>query len=222
LQWQGSCFAGLRSLASRRHGYLFPDSHVQPRAITAGPDGNLWFTADNGIGRITPSGDATVFSSPAQVSYAVTTGRDGNLWYTDYLNGAIGQVDFSDPTRPDPTQASVNCSPDPVAAGTAATCTATVTDTASSPATPTGTVSFSSTGSGSFSGSGSCALSGSGASGQGQPAESGQRPGRSRGREQGRRLNHPSGGRPISAVSIPVNIASHQLSRRSHDLRLDY
>jgi len=68
-------------------------------------------------------------------------------------------VDFSDPT-----QASVNCSPDPVAAGTATTCTATVTDTASSPSTPTGTVSFSSTGSGSFSGSVSCSLSGSGAS----------------------------------------------------------
>ena len=37
-----------------------------PSGITAGPDGNLWFTEFNGnkIGRITPGGTTTGFSAP--------------------------------------------------------------------------------------------------------------------------------------------------------------
>jgi streptogramin lyase len=36
-----------------------------PFGITAGPDGNLWFTESGKIGRITPSGTITEFSLPA-------------------------------------------------------------------------------------------------------------------------------------------------------------
>src|SRR5690242_13241589 len=36
-----------------------------PEAITRGADGNLWFTEDNALGRITPSGTVTEFSLAA-------------------------------------------------------------------------------------------------------------------------------------------------------------
>jgi hypothetical protein len=62
------------------------------------------------------------------------------------------------------TVTSVSCSPNPVVAGQSTTCTATVTDTASTgPTTPTGTVSFATSGPGFFS-PGTCTLSGSGPS----------------------------------------------------------
>jgi streptogramin lyase len=55
--------------------------------ITAGPDGNLWFTEFNtggpGIGRITTDGVITEFTTPTLASHPVgiTAGPDGNLWY---------------------------------------------------------------------------------------------------------------------------------------------
>ncbi len=72
----------------------------EPSAITAGPDGNLWFTESGAgqIGRITPTGAITEFaegifrnelgSSPS----AITTGDDGNVWFTDGLTGRIGRI----------------------------------------------------------------------------------------------------------------------------------
>jgi len=60
---------------------------------------------------------------------------------------------------PDPTSTAISCARNPMGLNAAASCTATVTDTASSPSNPTGTVSFgSSGGAGSFSGS-TCTLS---------------------------------------------------------------
>ncbi len=58
-----------------------------------------------------------------------------------------------------PTSTGVSCSPSPVVAGNSTTCTATVTDTASSGQTaPRGTVTFSSNGPGSFGNGGTCTL----------------------------------------------------------------
>ena len=57
------------------------------RGITAGPDGNLWFTEQGGnqIGRISPSGTITEFQVPTPRSGlgGITTGPDGNLWFTE-------------------------------------------------------------------------------------------------------------------------------------------
>jgi streptogramin lyase len=67
-----------------------------PRDITAGPDGNLWFTAtrltNSGrigwIGRITLGGQVTEFPLPNQVTNlqptSITKGPDGNLWFVLY------------------------------------------------------------------------------------------------------------------------------------------
>jgi Bacterial Ig-like domain (group 3) len=65
------------------------------------------------------------------------------------------------------TSTTVACTPPSLTLGTGSTtCTATVTDTGSSPTNPTGNVSFTSNGSGNFSGGGSCAPTGN----AGQPS----------------------------------------------------
>ena len=70
----------------------------RPSGIAAGPDGNLWFT-DYGttpaIGRITPGGTITEFSSGLNLGSdpsGIAAGPDGNLWFTDPVKSAIGRV----------------------------------------------------------------------------------------------------------------------------------
>jgi streptogramin lyase len=64
--------------------------------ITAGPDGNVWFTEDvgNKIGRITPSGTITEFPIPTPESQPVSivTGPDGNLWFAEQDSTKIGRI----------------------------------------------------------------------------------------------------------------------------------
>ena len=52
--------------------------------MTVGPDGNIWFTLyySDKIGRITPSGVATVYSvTSGSWPRDITAGPDGNLWF---------------------------------------------------------------------------------------------------------------------------------------------
>ena len=56
--------------------------------ITAGPDGNLWFTDNRGnkIGEISPAtGKVTEYKIPTGGSYpiGIAAGPDGNLWFTE-------------------------------------------------------------------------------------------------------------------------------------------
>lgn len=62
--------------------------------ITAGPDGNLWFTEGSAIGRITPSGQITEFPVPTSqgVPWGITKGPDGNLWFTESFGNKIGRI----------------------------------------------------------------------------------------------------------------------------------
>jgi streptogramin lyase len=68
-------------------------------SITAGPDGNLWFTEIEGgkIGRITPRGTITEFPLRSTCgSYGcgpvgITAGPDGNLWFTEF-NGGVDNI----------------------------------------------------------------------------------------------------------------------------------
>ncbi len=59
-----------------------PSSQIQMIDIAAGPDGNLWFDnlADDGVGRITPSGAVTEFAT-VQPS-VIQNGLDGSLIVT--------------------------------------------------------------------------------------------------------------------------------------------
>jgi streptogramin lyase len=64
--------------------------------ITAGPDGNSWFTEANAnkIGRISPAGAFTEFAIPTFSSGpgGITTGPDGNLWFTEHNGNQIGRI----------------------------------------------------------------------------------------------------------------------------------
>lgn len=65
-----------------------------PGTITAGPDGNLWFTEDSvgGIGKITPSGVITEYGPTASNPIGITAGPDGNVWFTDNNAMMIGRI----------------------------------------------------------------------------------------------------------------------------------
>ncbi len=72
---------------------------ASPEGITAGPDGNVWFTEAGGngaIGRITPTGAITQYTAgltPNSQPTAITAGSDGNLWFTELGNhGRIGRI----------------------------------------------------------------------------------------------------------------------------------
>jgi hypothetical protein len=69
---------------------------TEPAGVTAGPDGNVWFTeeAGNRIGRITPSGTITEFPIPTANSQPVqiVTGSDGNLWFAEQDSLKIGRI----------------------------------------------------------------------------------------------------------------------------------
>src|SRR5947209_20448477 len=61
-----------------------------PVGITAGPDGNLWFTESgrDTIGRMSPAGIITEFSLPSLPTakrdlVSITAGPDGNLWFAE-------------------------------------------------------------------------------------------------------------------------------------------
>jgi|HubBroStandDraft_6_1064221.scaffolds.fasta_scaffold03552_3 virginiamycin B lyase len=62
--------------------------------VVAGPDGALWFTNDNSIGRITTTGTATQFTLPSANSQAneIAVGPDGAFWFTDSGTNEIGRI----------------------------------------------------------------------------------------------------------------------------------
>jgi len=77
-----------------------PAANFQLWAITAGPDGALWFTETNCscIGRITTAGAITEYAAQglsamtfALNPYGITAGPDGALWFTDN-SGRIGRM----------------------------------------------------------------------------------------------------------------------------------
>lgn len=86
----------------------------RPVAITAGPDGNIWFaqvpdfgTPASGIGRVTSFGVVTEFNDEGLTPVDIAAGPDGNLWITQgpgrpvvrrTLDGTT--TEFSDPAVP--------------------------------------------------------------------------------------------------------------------------
>jgi streptogramin lyase len=86
--------------------FPLPASSGIPQAITAGLDGNLWFTectfnsssgkcTDDRIGRITPGGQITEFPplpTPGSEVQHITAGPDGNLWFTEQDGNKIGRI----------------------------------------------------------------------------------------------------------------------------------
>src|SRR6266571_5069926 len=82
--------------ATRITEYWVPTPSSWPSGITAGPDGNLWFTEFDGerIGRITIEGAITEYTVPTLYSgpWGIAPGSDGNLWFTEYDTNLIGRI----------------------------------------------------------------------------------------------------------------------------------
>ncbi|HEY5095903.1 MAG TPA: hypothetical protein VII69_12380 [Candidatus Eremiobacteraceae bacterium] len=80
--------------------------------LTLGPDGNVWFTEQAHIAKITTSGTITEFAyADGNVSNtygAIATGSDGDLWVTEYNDNVIDDVDPSDGSM---TQYPLPCAP---------------------------------------------------------------------------------------------------------------
>jgi virginiamycin B lyase len=64
--------------------------------IVLGPDGNMWFTErSNGcIGRITPSGAITMFSTGVSGTgpVCITVGPDGAMWFGEDIGNGLGRI----------------------------------------------------------------------------------------------------------------------------------
>jgi len=83
----------LRFRGRRRHLRDVPLVRQVPAVqITAGPDGNLWFSLNAGhaIVRMTPTGIANVFPVPnpfvgGSQPEGITVGPDGNIWFADFI-----------------------------------------------------------------------------------------------------------------------------------------
>jgi streptogramin lyase len=71
--------------------FPIPGTTPFPFGITAGPDGNVWFTmlSASKIGRITPSGIMTLFQPPNCPCdlEGIVSGPLGDLWSADNVNG---------------------------------------------------------------------------------------------------------------------------------------
>ena len=82
----------MSTVAIGRHDPGF-SANAQPRGITLGPDGNLWFTefaSPGRIGRITPGGRGDGVHRRRHAGHSrrrqpvgITAGPDGNLWFTE-------------------------------------------------------------------------------------------------------------------------------------------
>ncbi len=90
--------------------YRFPTLTGLPLLgrITAGPDGNVWFTEPGDydhpggkIGRIDPNGNVTEFATPTAGSMpsGITTGPDGNIWFTEPAASKVGKLVLCPPTE---------------------------------------------------------------------------------------------------------------------------
>jgi streptogramin lyase len=62
-------------------------------SVTAGPDGNVWFTdpVAGTVGRITPAGQVTEFPTLGISGGSITAGPDGNLWFVNNVLTVAGR-----------------------------------------------------------------------------------------------------------------------------------
>jgi virginiamycin B lyase len=78
---------------------------AKAQSLVFGPDGNLWFTANNftfegdssGIGRNTPDGEVRQFSLPEGGRTGIgeiAVGAEGNIWFAHTAADAIGRSDL--------------------------------------------------------------------------------------------------------------------------------
>jgi streptogramin lyase len=116
-----------------------------PESISAGPDGNLWFTEPdaNQIGRVTPAGQITLFNVPTAGSKptGIVAGPNGNVWFTEAASRHLGEY-FLTGTPPAPAAPTTTALAVDVGAPQVAQTVRLTATVASAAGTPTGTVTF--------------------------------------------------------------------------------
>jgi streptogramin lyase len=65
----------------------YPVPGAKPEEIAVGSDGNVWFIDKDGVGRITPLGDADLALAALANPTDIAAGSDGNLWVTSSSDG---------------------------------------------------------------------------------------------------------------------------------------
>lgn len=85
------------SASSSAQFVLFPvegEPGRGPRGVCSGPDGNIWYTVDNRVGRMTPSGVLTEIELPTPGSGPgdIVAGPDGNLWFLEESARRVARV----------------------------------------------------------------------------------------------------------------------------------
>lgn len=85
---------GAMTMTGTPSDYVISESSAWPSSIANGPDGNIWITDGDGIARVTPSGDVTVFplATPNNTADSIVAGPDGNLWFVDEGANKIGRI----------------------------------------------------------------------------------------------------------------------------------
>jgi streptogramin lyase len=81
------------------HVYPVPEnSLIGMTGLASGPDGNLWYTSGQWVGRMTPGGVVTRFPFPPDFAYTegyplpIAAGPDGNLWAFDVAHGNLWRI----------------------------------------------------------------------------------------------------------------------------------
>jgi virginiamycin B lyase len=71
--------------------YTIPTASSYPWDITAGPDGNMWFTEAGAkqVGVVTPTGAITEYTT-SSYNGGITVGSDGALWFTTGIG--VGRI----------------------------------------------------------------------------------------------------------------------------------
>jgi streptogramin lyase len=89
--------APLASAAPAVTEFAIPTNDTQPWGVTAGPDGNVWFTegGKKAVAKVTPLGVVTEYAAGITVGNprGITAGPDGNVWFTEASgSGAIASI----------------------------------------------------------------------------------------------------------------------------------
>jgi streptogramin lyase len=107
--------------------FPIPSGTVVTGAITAGPDGALWFPTQKGnksqISRLSTSGSYSEFGGLADLrpgstgTRGITAGPDGRLWFTEFDANKIGAISTAGVVTEYSTGLSPGAGPDQITAG---------------------------------------------------------------------------------------------------------
>ena len=95
----------------------FPVPAGSPIDVIGGSDGNVWYAGQGTtVGKVTPDGTATAFTSKGVDPFGVTLGPDGAVWFAEFQANAVGRVG-TDGTTSEVTGMTAGAGPRYVATG---------------------------------------------------------------------------------------------------------